>query len=201
MDTRRSFCLLLSRHGRQRSPPWSLSTVTFSSRFGQLKVPTPSMFLGVLRADRRRAETGRWLTPTAQVAAAEAPRSRGVNGPRALAPVADQSSTRHCGALQTRRRFYHGRTNTAGQIRPAAPGCVSTPGGQCPPPGIPIVRVGATQAGAAPRVRRRCDRPVGAGRSAAPKSGSCHWTPGPGRQIESQDRLTVGRFSSQAGTR
>ena len=65
----------------------------------------------------------------------------------------------------------------------------------------PFSRFAQGVARAAPGVRRRCDRPVGAGRSAAPKSGSCHWTPGPGRQIESQDRLTVSRFSSQAGTR
>jgi hypothetical protein len=49
-------------------------------------------------------------------------------------------------------------------------------------------------------VRRRCDRPVGSGRSAAPRSGSCHCHLVPGRQIESEDRLTVSRLWSQAGT-
>lgn len=47
-------------------------------------------------------------------------------------------------------------------------------------------------------MRRRCDRPGGAGRSAAPRSGACHWSPA--RLADRyEDRLAVSRFSAQAG--
>ena len=48
---------------------------------------------------------------------------------------------------------------------------------------IPSLAICQGVARAAPGVRRRCDRPVGAGRSAAPGHGLCHWKPGAGRQI------------------
>jgi hypothetical protein len=48
--------------------------------------------------------------------------------------------------------------------------------------------------------RRRCDRPVGAGRSTALRAVLAPQQPGPGRQIVIKTGKAVSRFSSQAGT-
>src|SRR5215471_946018 len=48
--------------------------------------------------------------------------------------------------------------------------------------------------------RRRCDRPVGAGRSTALRARQAPHQPGPGRQIVIKTGNAVSRFSSQTGT-
>ena len=51
-----------------------------------------------------------------------------------------------------------------------------------------------------PTARRRCDRPVGAGRSTALRASAGAISPGPGRRIVLKTGNAVSRFSSQART-